>query len=276
MANTSNSNTVSLIDGTLTFFADGDYSFSFLNNGKVKIALQDGQTTLLSADQFAGVSALNLEQGTHLSVDASLLEGIDVEVDGSIDITGVSFTEADEAADFKFEPSTGVDVDAIIKDMIAERGVTETLENLSVNGSEADAFKLVWDHLDDNYSYYNLEVNDAFIDLGIAYASYLLEGGEALTDTTVKFTPDNADSDVLPQRSQSLHDNILGNFDQLSITDKFGAAGDDAIFARIVDAGLGALLGDLASTTDGRPIYGGYDYQDPTATRTFDDGFFFA
>jgi hypothetical protein len=91
----------------------------------------------------------------------------------------------------------------------------------------------------------------------------------------VKFAPDDpTDADPAPERAQSLHDNILGNFDQVSITDKFGAAGDDAIFGRIQKAGLGALIGDPDDTTDGRGVYGGYDDQDPTPQRAFDADFF--
>ena len=137
----------------------------------------------------------------------------------------------------------------------------------------ADAFKLVWDELDDNYTYYNTNVNDAFIDLGIAYADYLVAGGDQLS-SVVKYAPDNGtDADSIPERLQTLHDNILGNFDELSIVDKFGAAADD-IFERITDAGYGDMLGELGNYADGRPIYGGYDHQDPAATIAFDQAFF--
>jgi len=115
-----------------------------------------------------------------------------------------------------------------------------------------------------NYSYYNTTINDAFIDLGIAYAQYVKAGGKPLADI-VKYAPDSADdADATPERLQSLHDNILGNFDELSIADKFGA-GAAAIIDRIQQAGLGELIGEEGNFTDGRPIYGGYDYQNPTA-----------
>ena len=191
-----------------------------------------------------------------------------IEHANSIPVNGIGFVEADAAFDFKFEPTA--DLGALVSGLIAERGVTGALDAL---GSGSDAFKLVWDELDDNYTYYNTNVNDAFIDLGIAYADYLVAGGDQLS-SVVKYAPDNGtDADSIPERLQTLHDNILGNFDELSIVDKFGAAAED-IFERITDAGYGDMLGELGNYADGRPIYGGYDHQDPAATIAFDQAFF--
>ena len=190
-----------------------------------------------------------------------------IEHANSIPVNGIGFVDADAAFDFKFEPTA--DLSALVSGLIAERGVTGALDAL---GSGSDAFKLVWDELDDNYTYYNTNVNDAFIDLGIAYADYLTDGGDRLLDV-VKYAPDGADADLAAERLQTLHDNILGNFDELSIVDKFGAAADD-IFERITDAGYGDMLGELGNYADGRPIYGGYDHQDPAATIAFDQAFF--
>lgn len=126
---------------------------------------------------------------------------------GTVSITGVTFTEADDAANSKFEPSANLD--QLLSALIEARGVAGTIDALKVNGHEGDAFKLIWDHLDDNYSYYNTTVNDAFIDLGIAYANYLKAGGAVLADV-VKYQADSAsDADLVPERTQSLHDNIL-------------------------------------------------------------------
>jgi hypothetical protein len=263
---------VTLEGNTLQFNQDADYTLRVSENGSVKISVERGPTVVFSASQFAAVTTFDLPEGSKLTIDASALVGREVDGAGALNIKGVSFVEADVAADHKFEPS--VNLDTLLSDMIAERGVTETLEALAVNGTQADAFKLVWDHLDDNYSYYNTAVNDAFIDLGIEYAQYLLDGGKPLTDVTVKFTVDGTDPGSAPDRVQSLHDNILGNFDELSITDKFGTAGDDAIFARIQDAGLGELIGDIGDYTDGRPIYSGNEGANPAPTIAFDEAFF--
>ena len=190
-----------------------------------------------------------------------------IEKAGSLPINGVTFTSADAAADYKFEPSENLS--GLLTALIESRGVSGTVGLL---GSNETAFKLVWDHLDDNYTYYNTNVNDAFIDLGIAYADYLLDGGERLLDVA-KFTPDNGDAGTAPQRSQTLHDNILGNFDELSIADKFGA-GAGEIFERIEEVGLGALVGVIGDYSDGRGIYSGNEGASATQTVLFDQAFF--
>jgi hypothetical protein len=265
-----------LIDnsGVLTF-TGGDYAFNFTNNKNfIQVEQENGQTTNLRASEFKAVSKIVIGQDTNVTLEFSKLKDIDIDfqANGGVNLTGISFKTADAALDSKFEP--GQNLDAIISELIEERGITGTIDAVTINGNKADAFKVIWDHLDDNYSYYNTHVNDAFIDLGIAYAAYLKEGGAPLTDI-VKYQADNtSDTDALPERSQTLHDNILGNFDETSITDKFGTAGDDAIFQRIIDAGLGEILGDIGNTSDGRGVYGGYDHQDPTQQQTFDRDYF--
>jgi hypothetical protein len=184
-----------------------------------------------------------------------------------IPVTGVTFTEADDAANFKFEPSANLD--DLISRLIVARGVIGTIEAL---GGDATAFKLVWDHLDDNYTYYNTAVNDAFIDLAIAYSDYLAGGGARFTDI-VKYAPDDADADLVPERMQTLHDNILGNLSEAGIADKFGA-GAGAILDRIEAAGLGAFIGERGDFSDGRPYYGGYDTENAAPTILFDEQFF--
>lgn len=279
MARLTNSKSV-LIDnnGALTL-TGGDYAFNFTNNKNfIQIEQEDGQTTNLRANEFKTVSKIVIGQDTNVTLDFARLGAIDIDfqANGGVNLTGITFKTADVASDSKFDLDQNLD--AIISELIEERGITGTIDALTINGSKADAFKVIWDHLDDNYTYYNTAINDAFIDLGIAYAKYLKAGGEALTDTIVKYAPDAAsDADSTPERSQTLHDNILGNFDEGSIADRFSKdnpGGDDVIFQRIQGAGLGELIGVVGNLADGRPIYGGYDNQDPTPTRTWDADFF--
>lgn len=234
---------------------------------------QGANSYTITAEQADLVDTIQVGKATTLQISVNALADGDLEITGPgrVEVSGLTYTEADVAADGKFEPS--VSFDTLISTSIEEKGVTATLEKLTDLTSESDAFKLLWDHLDDNYSYYNTEVNDAFIDLGIAYAQYVKDGGDALVDTTVKFTADGPDADTLPERSQSLHDNILGNFDEASIADKFGSDAD-TIFARIQDAGLGGLIGEVGDLTDGRPIFDGNDTSDPAPTRAFDSDYF--
>ncbi len=275
MARLTNSKSVLIDNGGVLTLTGGDYAFNFTNNKNfIQVEQENGQTTNLRASEFKAVNTIVVGQDTNVTIDFARLKGIglDFQANGSLNLTGITFKTADVASDSKFD--LGQDLDAIISELIKERGITDTIDALTINGNKADAFKAIWDHLDDNYSYYNTAVNDAFIDLGIAYAAYLKKGGAPLTDI-VKYQADSAsDTDAVPERSQSLHDNILGNFDEASITDKFGAAGDDAIFQRIVDAGLGKILGEIGNTSDGRGVYGGYDHQDPTQQQTFDRDYF--
>jgi len=187
----------------------------------------------------------------------------------SIPVTGISFVTADLAANHKFEPTANVD--PLIAGLIAARGVAGTVGAL---GGNADAFRLVWDFLDDNYTYYNTGVNHGFVDLAIAYGDYLKAGGSEILDV-VKYTPDSAgDNNTLPDRLQTMHDNILGNLDEASLNDKFGSLAGD-IFHQIQDAGYGAFLGVIGDTSDGRAYYGGYDTETTAAAaHAFDHNFF--
>jgi hypothetical protein len=273
----SNSKTVFLSDGTLSF-SGGDFTFDFTENKNfVQVELEAGQTTNLTQTQFNSVSKIVVGQDTHVTIDFAKLGATDIDFqgNGSVNLTGITFTSADKAGNFKFEPNAdSTNLDAIVKELIAERGVSGAVDALTINGNKADAFKVIWDHLDDNYStYYNTALNDCFIDLGIAYAKYLKAGGTAIMDVA-KYSPDGGDANTTPDRMQTMHDNLLGNLDEASIRDKFGTTGDDAIYARIQDAGFGPLLGVIGNDADGRGIYGGYDTQDPTQQRTFDHDYF--
>ncbi|WP_420349549.1 right-handed parallel beta-helix repeat-containing protein [Pelagibius sp.] len=88
-------------------------------------------------------------------------------------------------------------------------------ENLTVDGSHANAFAAFWIFLDQSYvsggNFLNLPVNTDFAYLGNDYVRYLNAGGEALLDL-VK-VPDG--------RQQTLHDNLLGNLGDGPIADRF-------------------------------------------------------
>jgi len=185
-----------------------------------------------------------------------------------VPVTGISFVQASASADHKYE--TSVNIDPLLIGLIANRGVAGTLSAL---GGDADAFRIVWDFLDDNYTYYNTGVNHGFIDLAIAYGDYLKAGGSEILDI-VKYAPDGADADSAPDRLQTMQDNILGNLHEASIADKFGAAAS-GIFEQIQDAGYGAFLGVIGDFSDGRAYYGGNNYETTElAAHAFDQNFF--
>ncbi|HEX8580452.1 MAG TPA: hypothetical protein VF655_12785 [Allosphingosinicella sp.] len=188
-------------------------------------------------------------------------------------LEGVTFTEADEAGNFKFEPNGNHD--ALISGMLAQYGVEGTLQRLEVAGDPTGDFKLIWDYIDDNYSYYNTTINAYGVELAIEYAEYLQKGGTPLTGVIAKYAPDGADAGTAPDRLQSMHDNILGNLDINSIVDKFfdgnaangapnlpagyAAGGSNGGSNGTADELTGQKLLDavFAADLDGRPIYSG-------------------
>ncbi|MCZ4292379.1 VCBS domain-containing protein, partial [Hoeflea alexandrii] len=183
-------------------------------------------------------------------------------------VAGAATEDADSAA-----PSTAIaDFTAISGDiaaLLAAPGYNDDMGALlqSVLGlpgvtSMADAITAVWQHLDANYgSYYINDVNEAFVRLGLEYAEYIQGGGSPLIDVIAKFQADN-NGNGIPQRLQSLHDNLLGNLDGPSLADKFLGApqgSNNADPQPALHAELTQSIDDLGLT--GRPIYGGYEGQ---------------
>lgn len=126
----------------------------------------------------------------------------------------VTFIEADdEGAGGNYE--TDPDLSEKIEDLLDEYGIAGTLKILQINGNTADTFRAIWETLDDGYvsgGPFDLEINTAFVDLGLAYIEYLEEGGEALTFDTVKYAEGS--------RDQNMHDNILGNVTTAALTQR--------------------------------------------------------
>jgi VCBS repeat-containing protein len=91
----------------------------------------------------------------------------------------------------------------------------------------ASAIAVVWQHLDAIYgaSPNQLNVNAAFTELGLEYAAYLKAGGSPLVDVVAKYIADGADAGSAPDRSQSLHDNLLGNLTDYALHQRYDAAG---------------------------------------------------
>ena len=127
----------------------------------------------------------------------------------------------------KLEPTAVLDaaVEAALSgglpaDQAAMQGLISSL--MTGQGiDEATAIAVLWDNFDDKYiTYNNVQVNTAFVLLGVEYASYVKAGGSPLLDVTAKYTVDGADSGTAPDRLQSMHDNLLGNLSMASLTDR--------------------------------------------------------
>ena len=222
-----NKPTVTATDGgaTLNFVSAGTYTLDFLANGKVKIGLEDGKTTLLSPSEWGRVTKLNLGDDARLSLTVDELGGRAVAGGGFLNIDGISFTEADDSAlnasgVGNFEPSHNLT--DVLGSLFAENGVAATMAQLTINGSLADTLKAAWDYLDDAYvagnNYYDLPLNESFVRLGIVYTDYLEAGGAPLTDVVAKYS-ENAAGDFT--RLQSMHDNLLGNLNGAVVASRF-------------------------------------------------------
>jgi hypothetical protein len=146
----------------------------------------------------------------------------------------VTFHEADASGPFEISRN----LDQQIGRMISRHGIEFTVDHLRVNGRESDTFKVLWDYLDDAYvsgaNYYNLPLNETFVRLGVEYVEYLEDGGIPLTFVTAKFAADS-DSDGIPQREQSMHDNLLGNLTTAAIQDRFDGAKEAQLLALVPD-----------------------------------------
>ncbi|MFC1456664.1 hypothetical protein ACETIH_08050 [Microvirga arabica] len=231
---------VTLANGVLTFNNSGDYSFETLANGRVKIYFADGATTVLTKDEWASVKTFDIKDANaNVTMAASYLDGKSYAFKGAgdLDVTGVTISEA--------VPGTGVSQNVNL-DRINFGSVLDT-----VNGSKADYFKLMWDAYDEVYStgsYYNTQINVAFIKLGVEYLEYLKAGGEPLTEFTGKSSA---------TRDQSVHDNLLGNFNPVDFDSRFPvgtqeradllarieATGNSGIFQRGVFSGNSGDVG---------------------------------
>jgi hypothetical protein len=235
---------------------------------------------------FAGTSVvINRGGGSTLS-DAQFdaLTGVDLGRVNKLALSGIAFGEADETGNYKFEPDDNYDV--LIKSVVDQRGVQGAIDTLSVNGGKADVFKLLWDYLDDHYSYYDTAINGFGVELGLSYAKYLQSGGAALTDVVAKYTPDGGDGGTAPDRLQSMHDNLLGNLSIDGIVDKFfdgnpgnGSANVPAGFGyptggsnAVPNEALGQSYIDAIVSVGlvGRPYYSGNEGTDPAPTVAWD------
>jgi hypothetical protein len=240
---------VTIVDGEINFLTPGEYSLAFVRN-KVKIHIPDGSTKTFSSEAFFGAESLNLRTGANLTIDASVLDDFAISgLDGILRITGINFVEAEDAPNNLFEPDKNLDT--ALGSAIDLFGAGHVAQHMTVNGSQGDAFKLIWDYLDDAYvagnNYYNLDLNENFVRLGVEYASYLAGGGEPLSFIVAKFSPDGGDGDSIPERAQSMHDNLLGNLSAAALNDRF--SGNPALLAELL-----ALVPD---EYEGRPVYSG-------------------
>lgn len=213
--------TVIVTGDTLHFAQPGVYTIEYLPSGNVKIKVDGKHAFVMKADEYAAITNFTFADGASLN--------------GPVQINGVTFHEADASGPFEINQN----LDALLGELISDHGIAWTVDNLLINGSRADTFKVLWDYLDDAYvagnNYYNHPLNETFVRLGVEYVEYLENGGEPLTFVTAKFQADN-DADGIPQREQSMHDNLLGNLSEASILGRnFGQPLESQLLSLVPD-----------------------------------------
>ncbi|WP_166039489.1 hypothetical protein [Sphingosinicella sp. YJ22] len=210
--------TVILSNGNLHFTQGGVYTIDYLPSGNVQIKLDGGKATVLKPADYASITSFSFAPGATLG--------------SPIHINGVTFTEAGPGGPFEIN----LNLDSLIGHLITTNGIEWTVANLVINGSQADTFKTLWDYLDDAYvaggNPFNVALNETFVRLGVEYVSYIEGGGDPFTDVTAKFAADT-NANGIPQREQSMHDNLLGNLTIGAINARFG--GDPVLKAELLD-----------------------------------------
>jgi VCBS repeat-containing protein len=262
--------------GTFTLSDTGAWTYA-LNNGLLAVqALNTGQTltdtlTVHSLDGTAHDIIVTIngvdETGNNDPVVTSGPGAASGSATEAVSLDGIR--GADQTPNNRLEPV--VDYDSAIVSLLSAHpndmhAVLLGLQAQLPSGSGmAEAIAIVWDYVDDNFSYYNTVINEISARLTVEYALYLQASGAPLTGTAAKYTPDGGDLGTAPDRYQSLHDNILGNVNGAGLIDKFldsGGGGsngppngtaDQAAYDRIIQLLADSGLSDLVN----RPVYSG-------------------
>lgn len=195
--------------GNITMKVVGDQA-SFTRSGveaAMKLTVSGAQTVQIALVQNDALIANGVE-----------LDGLDIRFIGSgnVDITGVEMGSAVIGGAEPYLASKNTNIAKIISPSI------EGSANITINGNDADLIKLSWIYFDQKYyaefpdSYYDLALTVAKADLALKYVSYLADGGLPFTDFVAKIagTVDNV------TRSQSMHDNLLGELVRAALDDR--------------------------------------------------------
>ncbi|HEY0647986.1 hypothetical protein [Phenylobacterium sp.] len=225
---------------TMNFTQAGTYTFDYLTPGKVKVLLDGGQATFIKTGDFNAITVFNIAAGATVTIGVGDLGARTTDGAGELNVMGVSFRAADVGPEYNFEPLSNLD--GLLNALFGSGGdatgwgdnLESVFERLTVNGNEADTIKLVWDFLDGLYvqaGYGHPDINEAFVRLGVQYADYLADGGAPLTTLVAKYVPDGGDAGGIADRLQSMHDNLLGNFNDADLVSRFGT--DPVLYAEL-------------------------------------------
>ncbi|HEV7660426.1 MAG TPA: VCBS domain-containing protein [Allosphingosinicella sp.] len=255
--------------GNFAVAADGGWTYTLDNNDADTQALYVGQVvtdTILvhSEDNSASQTITVTITGTN---DAPVITNGPGAASGSVNegISPSNLTPAGTAGGL--EPA--VNYDGQIVSLLAAHpddmpAVLAGLQAQLPAGSNglANAIAVMWDYVDDHFSYYDTVINEISGRLSAEYARYLVLGGAPLTGTAAKYAPDGGDGGTNPDRLQSLHDNLLGNLNLLGLNDKLRGPPngsnpnpDESAYNQIIALLASYGLSDVVN----RPYFGGYE-----------------
>lgn len=201
--------------GNITMTVDGDGMATFVR-GSVTASLKPSTNDIHKLTVGSGMTLLALED------DVSAMEQIDLVSGGLLRVT-TSFE--DLSADNQSLKSA--DISKVTVN--GAHGPDAIWASVSVTSGEiADKFKLFWVTGDEKYyaALYSEEppltqdkaVNDANLELSIIYAEYLKGGGTPILDVIQTKVAGGVED--WNERQQTLHDNLLGNLNDLAITSR--------------------------------------------------------
>ncbi len=250
--------------GTFEFnAATGVWSYELDNSRGTTQGLVQGQKAFdtLTVTSFDGTASHDISVEINGTNDGPVIKGTTSETYVSSGIGGV--VEADENIDAttgKGDLKGIVDLGNTIKTAMADNpadmatvlsNVASALTTAGQPDTLANAIVYVWDNLNANYNdagYYATPANELLVRLGVEYAKYLKAGNPPLLDIVAKFTIDGSDADANPDRVQSLHDNLLGNFNAIDMASRFSGQ---------LLSDLKALIASVDPILLTRPAYSG-------------------
>lgn len=219
----------------------GELSLINLNGTSGIITLEGGNVIVTAANDGARSQSFSLDEITSLDLNgfsgqmtgdtldalAAALAGERLTVSGllnddgsALNISGVDF------GDIKDGALTAPNVALFDFAGLTAQQLVPT--SFTVNGSYSDALKAFWVALDGNYydalPVQDAEVNTNFLRLGNDYVNFLEDGNAALLDVVQTKSGGNPD---YTERQQTLHDNILGNLGESTVTWRVGNGATD-------------------------------------------------
>ena len=218
-------------------------SFSGSATGNIALTVDDAGRAVFTRQTVSATEIVQFDAddlvNIHLAatdkvvVSGSDLDSLNVNFTGTgtVDITGVGIgPSVVEEGESQFASVSADLYKVLLPNAHARLHAPDSAPFVAVNGGEADFIKASWVYFDRQYyegwpatwveNYYDLDLSQAKADLALLYIQYLEDGGDAAP--FLAFVAKTAVSGSEQSRSQSVHDNILGEVSAASLNDRFG------------------------------------------------------